>query len=142
MERQRRRVDYIVAERFADVAEYAARSNTVGATVHVAADEQTYYRLVRRRVGSEVEVHARWDDIVIVRAGRGGMEVGDSVSGARRVSGGEWRGGTLGARRMFPLKPGDVLRVPAAVPHAFVADSALPLELLIIKVRRPGLPLR
>lgn len=141
-EKRRRMVDYVRAENFRETAERVARVNAVGTTVHVSADQQTYYMLVRRTVSSEIEVHARWDDIIIVRSGRGAIELGEATTGGRTIAGGEHRGGTLVKPSRLVVKPGDVVRVPAAVPHAFVADSAAPLELMIIKVRKAQLPLR
>jgi hypothetical protein len=48
----------------------------------------------------------------------------------------------LGARESRVLHVGDMARIPAGVPHAFVPSGTEPWELLIVKVRRPHLPLK
>ncbi|MGH7647093.1 MAG: hypothetical protein ACREND_03170 [Gemmatimonadaceae bacterium] len=105
-------------------------------------DQQTWYMLLRRRVSSAPEAHAKWDDVIIVRKGAGALVFGDSLTGAHVEAPGELRGGQLVHPHQLLLHPGDVVRVPAAVPHVFVADSAQPLEYLMIKVRQQRLPIR
>ena len=135
-------IDYVPAYRFDYVRAYAVNSRTVGGTVAVAWDEQTSYMLVRRTAESEVEEHSRWDDVLLVRSGTGAIVYGSRATGAKLVAPGELRGGALTTRESRVLRVGDMARIPAGVPHAFVPSSAEPWELLIVKVRRPNKPLR
>ena len=135
-------IDYVPAYRFDYVRQYAVNSRTVGGTVAVAPDEQTAYMLVRRTAESEVEEHSRWDDVLLVRSGTGAVVFGARARGARVIAPGELRGGALATRESRVLRVGDMARIPAGVPHAFVPSGAEPWELLIIKVRRPNRPLR
>lgn len=138
-----RRIDYIPAERFADARARVARTRSVGTSVFVAPDQQTAYLVVRRTVPSEVEEHSRWDDLVVVQGGRGAIDIGrGATTGARFVAPGELRGGALLRPGRVELRPGDVVRLPAGVPHSFVPLGEEPWELLLIKVRRPSKPLR
>jgi mannose-6-phosphate isomerase-like protein (cupin superfamily) len=138
-----RRIDYIPAERFAEARTRVTNSRSVGASVFVAPDQQTAYIVVRRTVASEVEEHSRWDDLVIVQGGRGAIDLGrGATKGARFVAPGELRGGELLRPGRVELRPGDVVRVPAGMPHSFVPLSQEPWELLLIKVRRPDKPLK
>jgi mannose-6-phosphate isomerase-like protein (cupin superfamily) len=118
------------------------RTHSQGTTVHTAADEQTNYIIVVRTEESAPERHARWDDIVIGRTGSGTVRIGRSQAGMRELAPGEYRGGTLGAPAELHIGPGDVARIPAGVPHAFVPDRGAPFEFLLIKVRRPTKPLK
>jgi mannose-6-phosphate isomerase-like protein (cupin superfamily) len=139
----RRRIDYIPAERFAEARARVANTRSVGTSVFVAPDQQTAYMVVRRTVASEVEEHSRWDDLVVVQSGRGAIDLGrGATKGARFVAPGELRGGELLRPGRVELRPGDVVRVPAGVPHSFVPLSQEPWELLLIKVRRPNKPLK
>ena len=136
------KIDYVPAYRFDQIRGFAKAMGTVGGTVAVAWDQQTSYMLVRRTDESEVEEHSRWDDVLLVRAGAGAIVFGPRARGARLLAPGELRGGALTARESRVLRVGDMARIPAGVPHAFVPSGTEPWELLIVKVRRPHLPLR
>ncbi|HEY8166021.1 MAG TPA: cupin domain-containing protein, partial [Gemmatimonadaceae bacterium] len=91
---------------------------------------------------SQPEWHARWDDFVIVRSGTGVIVFGDSLVGSTLRAPGERRGGTFTRYDQIVVRPGDIVRIPAAVPHAFVVTGKEPLEFLLIKTRRQNLPIR
>jgi mannose-6-phosphate isomerase-like protein (cupin superfamily) len=107
-----------------------------------SSDDETVYVLVRRTASSQPEVHARWDDLVLVRSGMGAIEMGDSLVGSRYRAPGERAGGTFTKSYQIVVHAGDLVRIPAAVPHAFVVAGTEPLEYLVIKQRRQKLPIR
>lgn len=142
-ERRRRTVDFIRGESIAlQAATWVGRVRVVGATLSMSSDEQTAYILVRRTTSSGPEVHARWDDLVIVRSGEGAIELGDSLRGSTYRAPGERVGGDFVGQYRIVVHAGDMVRVPAAVPHAFVVSGSQPLEYLVIKQRRQELPIR
>ena len=65
-----------------------------------------------------------------------------SPSRTCRMSLGELRGGTIVVPSRLELRPGDIARIPAGVPHAFVPNGPDAWEFLLIKVRRPNKPLK
>jgi mannose-6-phosphate isomerase-like protein (cupin superfamily) len=140
-----KRLDYLSAAHLAQAGQRIRSGGAVGTTVLTSADQQTTYTLVTRTQPGEIEEHSRWDDIVIVRGGRGVVEFGPAVSGARVRAHGELRGGRFTAEPYkLHMRAGDVARIPAAVAHSFAPESggAEPFEYLIVKVRRPNLPLK
>ena len=142
-ERRRRRVDFIDAKTLSPTAAFVGKPKPLwGTTLLTSGDEQTQYLLVRRTVSSVPEVHARWDDLVMIRSGDGAIELGDSLVGSRYRAPGERVGGTLTQTRQIVVHPGDLVRIPAAVPHAFVVSGPVPLTYLVIKQRRQELPIR
>lgn len=141
-EHLRRRVDFVNAGAIAGEARTLAALKGVGATLFTSGDEQTTGLLVRRRTSSRPEVHARWDDLVFVRAGVGAIELGDSLVDSRYRAPGERIGGTITNRYRIVVHAGDFVRIPAAVPHTFIVSSNEPMEYLVIKQRRQDLPIR
>jgi mannose-6-phosphate isomerase-like protein (cupin superfamily) len=141
-EKRRRRVDFIDARILTQTAAGLGHRSVVGTTVLTSADDQTTYLLVRRTTSSKPEVHARWDDLVIVRSGTGAIEIGDSLVGSRYRAPGERIGGKFTGSFQIVVHAGDIVRIPAAVPHAFIVSGAEPLEYLVIKQRRQELPIR
>jgi len=139
---RRRRPDIIEGRDLGEKVSWLARGHYVGMTVLTAADERTTYVIVRRTTTSQPEAHARWDDIVMVRSGTGVIVFGDSLVGATLRAPGELRGGQLTTTYQIVVREGDLVRIPAAVPHVFVVTGGEPLEYLVIKTRRPDLPIR
>jgi mannose-6-phosphate isomerase-like protein (cupin superfamily) len=144
-EKRRRRIDFIPAST-ADGAfrgsNNRGNAKVLGTTLLTSADEQTNFELVRREVSGQPEVHARWDDLMIIRSGTGAIVTGDSLVGSVYRAPGERAGGHFGKSYEIVLHVGDVIRIPAAVPHQVVVSGALPLEYLLIKQRRQELPIR
>ncbi|MDQ6831371.1 MAG: cupin domain-containing protein [Gemmatimonadota bacterium] len=141
-EKKRRRLDFIDAATLNDKSARLVKYRAIGMTVFTSDDEQTTYKLVRRIVSSEPEVHARWDDLVIVRSGTGAIQMGDSLSGSTFRAPGERRGGRFAKSYELVVHAGDIVKIPAAVPHAFLVAGPEPLEYLLIKQRRQELPVR
>jgi len=141
-ERRRRRADFIDGTVLSQKAAGLARLPVTGMTILTSSDEQTTYLLVRRTTSSKPEVHARWDDLVIVRSGAGAIVMGDSLVGSSYRAGGERVGGRFTRSYEVVVRAGDIVRIPAAVPHAFVVSGTEPLEYLVIKQRRQELPIR
>jgi mannose-6-phosphate isomerase-like protein (cupin superfamily) len=142
-ERERRRVDVVYGSMVQEeAAGWLRGSRTLGKTVLTSGDEQTTYLLVHRTEPSKPEVHARWDDLVLIRAGTGAIILGDSLVGSTYRAPGERIGGSFVGRYQIVVHPGDIVRIPAAVPHAFVVSSTEALEYLVIKQRQQRLPIR
>ena len=142
-EQMRRRPDILTNEVLSDVASrFDSGRKMLGETVLMSSDEKTFYIFVHRTENSRPEVHARWDDLVIVRSGSGAIEMGDSLVGSEFRAAGERIGGKFHRSYQIVVHAGDMIRIPAVVPHAFIVSGTEPLDYLVIKQRREGLPIR
>jgi mannose-6-phosphate isomerase-like protein (cupin superfamily) len=79
--------------------------------------------VLRRTKSGEAEVHDSLNDLFLVRAGRATVTVGGTVTGNRQTSPGEWRGGTIAGGSSFEVGPGDVLWIPAGLPHQIIVPD-------------------
>jgi mannose-6-phosphate isomerase-like protein (cupin superfamily) len=95
---------------------------------------------LRRTADGEAEVHAEWDDVMMIQEGAGTLLSGGEVSGARQTAPGELRGGRISGGTRRELAPGDVVTVPAGVPHQMLVGSGQSITYLVVKVRRSGSP--
>jgi mannose-6-phosphate isomerase-like protein (cupin superfamily) len=95
----------------------------------------------RDRTG-QVEVHTRLNDEFIVQEGRAAVLVGGRVEGNRETAPNEWRGGSIVGGRRYDMGPGDVLWIPAGVPHQVVVPPKGSFHYLAVKfeVRAPAEP--
>lgn len=122
--RPRRRVDFIEQATIEREAGWLREDRALGKTLYSSPDDQATFILVRRTVSSQPEVHARWDDVVLVRSGTGAIQVGDSLVGSRLRATGERSGGKFVKDQQIVVHAGDIVRIPAAVPHAFKSPAA------------------
>jgi mannose-6-phosphate isomerase-like protein (cupin superfamily) len=145
-EQLRKRIDFIPASTadatFRSAFTRGSPGRVLGTTLLTSGDEQTNFELVRRKVSGNPEVHARWDDLMIIRSGTGAIITGDSLVGSAYRAPGERAGGHFNKSYEIVLHAGDVIRIPAAVPHEVVVSGNQPLEYLLIKQRRQELPIR
>jgi mannose-6-phosphate isomerase-like protein (cupin superfamily) len=144
-EKQRRRIDFIpasVTNGALKGSRNRGNSKVLGSTLLTSGDEQTNFMLIRREVSGEPEMHARWDELMIIRSGTGAIVTGDSLVGSTYRAPGERAGGRFSKSYEIVLHAGDVIRIPAAVPHEVVVSGTQPLEYLLIKQRRQELPIR
>jgi hypothetical protein len=90
----------------------------------------------RRATSGVPEVHEQWIDVTIVQAGRAVLLTGGRVTGAHLASPGEHRGGTIVGGIEHPIGVGDLLIVPAGVPHQYQVAPRDSVVYLTIKVAR------
>ena len=76
--------------------------------------------MVRRDAPGEVEVHDALNDVLVAHEGKAEVLVGGRVEGNRQTAPGEWRGGKISGAKKYSLAVGDILWVPAGIPHQVV----------------------
>lgn len=91
---------------------------------------------VRRTADGEAEVHAEWTDVILVQQGTATLLTGGEVHGARQTGPGELRGGQIVGGTRRTVTAGDVVTIPAGVPHQMLIAPDHFFTFLVIKVRR------
>ena len=88
------------------------------------------------RVGpGQVEVHDRETDIFYVTDGEATLVTGGTMVGGKQTAPGQHRGTDIKGGRATTLKKGDVVTIPAGVPHWF-KDVSPSVSYLTVKVIR------
>jgi mannose-6-phosphate isomerase-like protein (cupin superfamily) len=80
-----------------------------------------------------VEVHTNEADLFFVVEGRATQVLGGTVVGGRSTGAGQIRGATIDGGQTYELEKGDVMWVPAGMPHWF-PEIPEPLSYLLVKV--------
>lgn len=125
-------VEYYTAAALAHVGDSLARGSTSG---HMLRSHGSYQYLQIRRARSGVpEVHDRWTDVTVVQAGRASLLSGGRVSGSHVETPGEHRGGTITGGNSRPVGPGDLMIIPAGIPHQYIIAPGDSLRYLTVKV--------
>jgi mannose-6-phosphate isomerase-like protein (cupin superfamily) len=89
--------------------------------------------LIRRDKTGITEVHMAFNDIIIVKSGHAKITVGGQVSGNTEEQPTEWRGGDITGGKDYPLSPGDVLFIPAGMPHRVLVAAKASVTYLAVK---------
>jgi len=92
------------------------------------------YALTQRDSSGGVESHAAWTDVFVIQKGNGSLLSGGTADGAKESTPGEWRGGTIRGGTQRPLRPGDVVVIPAGMPHQMLLDRGNRIAYLAFKV--------
>lgn len=93
--------------------------------------------MISRRDTSGIhERHEAFTDIFVVQRGRARLLYGGTVEGERSSSPGEWRGGTIRGGTEAEIKPGDIVVIPAGVPHHLMLPPGESFYYFVFKVAR------
>lgn len=92
--------------------------------------------ITRRNANGEAEVHEKVSDLFICEGGQADLLVGGTVANPRPAGPGETRGSGVTGGKKVTLKPGDMVEIPANMPHQLL----VPQEFLyfVIKVQQPA----
>lgn len=102
---------------------------------HLADFPNETFMLSRREGDGVVEWHETQADIFFVQSGSATLVVGGTMVGGETVEPHEKRNGTIqgGVRRR--LSAGDVVRIPARVPHQILLDGSAGFTYFVVKVK-------
>jgi len=98
----------------------------------VSAKDYTVSGIKRTKPG-EVEIHDHETDIFYVTDGEATFITGGTIVGAKQTAPGQTRGTDLHGGQTVRLKKGDVITIPAGVPHWF-KDVSPSISYLTVKV--------
>ena len=89
--------------------------------------------VVRRDKTGDTEVHMALNDIFVIKSGHAKIAVGGQVTGNRETAPAEWRGGGITGGTEYSLGPGDVLFIPAGVPHRVLVQPKTSITYVTVK---------
>ena len=122
-------------------AEAQALAQKSAADPHHSANKQLVdfpnelFLLAHREADGQVELHETQADIFFVQSGSATLIVGGTMLNGETVSTHEKRNGTIQGGVRQKLSAGDVVRIPANMPHQLVLDGAHEFTYLVVKVK-------
>jgi hypothetical protein len=92
------------------------------------------FRHLRRDADGIPEQHDNIIDVVIVRSGEGTLLLGGKMINPKASStAGEWLGTGIEGGERHPLGPGDIIHIPAKVPHSFLVPPGKHITYVLVK---------
>jgi len=92
------------------------------------------FRLLYRDADGNPEQHDNIVDVVIVKSGEGTLLLGGKMINPKASSGaGEWLGTGIEGGERHPLGPGDVVHIPARIPHSFLVPAGKHITYVLVK---------
>jgi hypothetical protein len=96
------------------------------------------FRLLYRDADGVPEQHDNIVDVVIVQSGEGTLLVGGKMIDPRASSGaGEYLGSGIEGGERHSLGPGDVVHLPAKIPHSFLVAKGQHITYVLVKFPAP-----
>jgi mannose-6-phosphate isomerase-like protein (cupin superfamily) len=119
-------------------------SHDAALSTHVAADHSSRetladygdhrFRLLYRDADGNPEQHDTIIDVVMVQSGEGALQLGGTMAGRRSTGAGEYVGTRLDGGDRHPLGPGDIVHIPAGIPHSFLVPPGKHLTYVLLKI--------
>jgi len=116
-----------------DLAAAVAGATADPVAKEIAADPSATTLMIRREKTGEVEVHTVLNDILVFETGHATVLVGGQVKGNHELKPTEWRGGEITGGERHEVAAGDLLLIPAGVPHQCILKPGDSVSYLTIK---------
>jgi mannose-6-phosphate isomerase-like protein (cupin superfamily) len=91
-------------------------------------------RMTFRDKDGEAEVHQNWTDVIVVESGEATLMLGGTLVSPQTTGPGEIRGTSAAGAEKRAIAPGDILHIPAGVPHQFFVAPGKKLVYFVLKV--------
>lgn len=92
------------------------------------------FRLLYRDADGLPEQHDNIVDVVFVQSGEGSLQLGGTMIGKKAGGGpGEYLGTRLEGGERHPLLAGDVVHIPATIPHSFLVPAGKHITYVLVK---------
>ena len=117
----------------AQLAPQARASGSSGSTL--ASYGHLALKLSVRTASGGAEIHARYDDLMIVQQGSATLIIGGTVVDAQPGSDGETKGTSVQGGKAQTISAGDVVIVPAGLPHQLLIQPGTLYSALVAKVK-------
>ena len=122
------------------VKDIQSRANKLAAEKKPFASEDIarygnhYSMLAYREATGASELHEHEADIFVVENGTGTLLTGGEVVNAKTVKPGEIRGTSITGGERHAVSAGDIVHIPAGVPHQILLKKGKPFTYFVVKV--------
>jgi mannose-6-phosphate isomerase-like protein (cupin superfamily) len=113
----------------------AATDAHLSATQQLPEFPNEYFLLAHREADGVVEWHETQADIFVVQSGTATLLVGGTQVNGETSAPHEKRGGTIEGAARQVLSVGDIVRIPAHVPHQVLVEKGQTFNYFVVKIK-------
>jgi len=117
------------------LAEKAASDSHHAASKAIADFPNDLFMLAHREADGQVELHETQADVFFVKSGTATLLVGGTLHNAETTTPHEKRNGTIEGGVRQKLSAGDVVRIPANMPHQLLLDGSKEFTYFVVKIK-------
>lgn len=90
--------------------------------------------IAHREATGEAEVHESFADLFVIQTGEATLVTGGALKNSKSISQGELRAPSIDGGESRKLGPGDVVHIPAKVPHHLLVDKGKQVTYFVMKI--------
>ena len=121
-----------IQQREAELAKHVGPDHSSRETLADYGDHR--FRLLYRDADGFPEQHDKIVDVVLVKSGEGTLVMGGTMNGKKgSATTGEYTGTRLEGGRFHPLAAGDIVHIPAGIPHSFLVPAGKHITYVLLK---------
>ena len=127
--------DFYSAKKIEALAHALAQKSDRFAAQELARYSNHYTMLALRKAAGSAELHQHEADIFIVQNGNAVLITGGKIVDPHAEKPGEIRGTSIDGGERHSLSPGDIVHIPAGLPHQLLLDNKTqPFVYFVVKV--------
>ena len=92
--------------------------------------------IVHRDADGQAELHKTQADVMVIQTGHATIETGGKVIDPKDTAPNEVRGSGIQGGVKHDVGPGDIINVPAGVPHQFFVEKGTTITYFVVKVTK------
>jgi mannose-6-phosphate isomerase-like protein (cupin superfamily) len=131
--RAQSKVDIYTANELRNMGQELAKERKPFANRDLARYSNHYTMLAARESTGSSELHEHEADLFVVENGAATIITGGKILNAHTQKAGEVRGTSIEGGERHLLRAGDILHIPAGVPHQLLVEKA-PFDYFVLKV--------
>jgi mannose-6-phosphate isomerase-like protein (cupin superfamily) len=92
--------------------------------------------VAHRGAKGEMEIHEQWADLMFVQTGEATLLLDAMLLNPRTTAPGEIRATSVSGGKQRVIRAGDVVLIPAGMPHQFLVNPKKPIAFFTMKIRK------
>jgi mannose-6-phosphate isomerase-like protein (cupin superfamily) len=136
---QNNKVDYYSAKDIqAQLDKLAPEAKAAGSSGSTLGDFTSHaLKLSVRTASGGAEVHAHFDDVLVITQGQATLITGGTVIDPKTNGEGETKGTGIDNGKTQTISVGDIIHIPAGTPHQMKIAPGILFSCFVVKVKEP-----
>jgi mannose-6-phosphate isomerase-like protein (cupin superfamily) len=127
-------VDIYSAKQIEGIGQKLAQKKTQFASEELTRYGNHYTMVAFREATGSSEVHEHEADFFVVQTGEATLVTGGKLVDPKTAKAGELRGSSIEGGERHRVAAGDIVHIPAGIPHQLLVENGKPFTYFVVKV--------